>query len=94
MDDIAIEHEVDGHRFVARAPEGDAELRYRYARSGALVLVHTGVPPSLEGHGLGARLVRTALEFARDAGLRVKPLCPFAARYIEEHPEYQPLVER
>ena len=30
----------------------------------------------------------------RAAGLKVEPLCPFIASYIERHPEYADLVAR
>jgi predicted GNAT family acetyltransferase len=34
------------------------------------------------------------LDDARRQGLRVLPLCPFIAHYVEQHPEYQELVRR
>src|SRR5512138_2381445 len=58
-----------------------------------LRLVHTEVPPAARGKGHGDRLARAALEYARREGLRVSPLCPFVAKYIERHPEYKPLVD-
>ena len=47
---------------------------------------------SCEGRGCGSRLAAAALEDARREGLDVVPLCPFIARYIERHPEYEQLV--
>jgi uncharacterized protein len=37
-------------------------------------------------------LARFALDDARARGLRVRPDCPFVARFIRAHPEYQDLV--
>lgn len=54
---------------------------------------HTEVPPPLEGKGVGARLVRFALDEARRQGYRVLPACPFVAVYIRRHPEYADLVD-
>ena len=63
-----------------------AELRYR--RDGSrLVLVHTGVPAELEGHGLGGALVRAAIDRAEQDGMTVVPLCPFARGWLERHPD-------
>jgi uncharacterized protein len=45
-----------------------------------------------EGHGLGSRLVRGALDDLRARGLALVPLCPFVADYIGRHPEYADLV--
>jgi hypothetical protein len=79
-----FEVEVDGHL---------AKLEYML-RGNRLILVHTGVPTALEGRGIGSLLVRTGLEFARDEGLKVVPICPFAQSYIERHPEYQDLAKK
>lgn len=57
-----------------------------------IVFTHTLVPPALEGHGVGSKLIRAALGSARDRGLRVVPQCPFVAAYIRKHPEYRDLV--
>jgi uncharacterized protein len=67
------------------------EIRYRLAPH-AVVLVHTEVSPSLEGRGLGARLVAGALDDIRARGLNVVPFCPFVRSYIRRHPDYGDLV--
>jgi uncharacterized protein len=59
-----IENNVAEHRFETRVGDAIAQLQYRYLNDGAMVLVHTEVPAALAGHGIGTRLVRTALEFA------------------------------
>jgi predicted GNAT family acetyltransferase len=66
-------------------------IRYR-TEPGVVVLVHTEVFPSAEGRGLGSRLVAGALDDIRARGLKVVPLCPFAAAYVRRHPEYGDLV--
>jgi uncharacterized protein len=76
----------DESRFVAEKDGAVAELVYR-KEGGRLVVVHTGVPEELEGHGLGARLVRSALDKAQREQLTLVPLCPFARRWLREHPD-------
>jgi hypothetical protein len=72
-----FEVEVDGHR---------AELVYH--RSGKrFVLVHTGVPDELEGHGIAGRLVTAAIDEAVAHDDTVVPLCPFARAWLERHPD-------
>ncbi len=66
-------------------------VTYRMRR-GVMVLVHTEVRSDFEGHGVGGRLAAVALDQARARGLKVKPLCPFIADYIERHPELSDLV--
>lgn len=73
-------------RFLHATDGLEAELVYR-AEDGRLVLVHTGVPDELGGRGLGGRLVRAALARAARTGEVVAPWCPFARRWLEEHPD-------
>ena len=59
---------------------------------GRIAFVHTEVYESYEGLGLGSRLARAALNDARARGLKVMPLCPFIAGFIERHlDEYRDL---
>ncbi|MFI7421858.1 GNAT family N-acetyltransferase [Nonomuraea sp. NPDC049684] len=54
-----------------------------------VVFTHTEVLPAYEGQGLASRLVEYALRTSVDTGLRIVPLCPYVARYIERHPEFK-----
>ncbi|MFD9704593.1 GNAT family N-acetyltransferase [Lentzea sp. NPDC059081] len=66
-------------------------LEYRDV-SGVLALVHTEVGEEYGGQGLGAQLAKFALDDAQARGVKVSPLCPFVAKYIEKHPEYRVTV--
>jgi predicted GNAT family acetyltransferase len=57
-----------------------------------LVLPHTVTPPALEGRGIGSALAKAALGYARLNHLKVKPLCPFMAGYIQKHREWADVV--
>jgi predicted GNAT family acetyltransferase len=74
------------NRFVVEADGAVAELLYR-AQGDRLYLIHTEVPEALGGRGLGGRLVRAALERAEREHLTVVPWCPFARRWLKEHPD-------
>ncbi|MDT0549379.1 MULTISPECIES: GNAT family N-acetyltransferase [Streptomyces] len=79
------EARVDGASKVAGVAE--------YIRTTELVaFVHTEVETEHEGAGVGSALVRTALDEARAANLRVLATCPFFAGWISRHPEYQDLL--
>jgi predicted GNAT family acetyltransferase len=69
------------------------EILYRLAPD-HVVLLHTEVLPSLEGNGLGARLVAGALDDIRARRLHVIPFCPFVRSYIRRHPDYTDLIAR
>ena len=64
-----------------------------YQREGdRLVFPHTEVRASLRGQGMGARLVRAALDDVRSHGDRVVARCWFVAQFIDDNPEYQDLL--
>jgi predicted GNAT family acetyltransferase len=72
------------NRFEAHVGGKTAFLVYR-RMPGRLVLVHTEVPTEFEGHGIGSKLVRAGIEFAREHALTVVPVCPFVIDYIRRH---------
>ncbi len=74
---------VDGHR---------AELTYR-SHGNRLFLVHTEVPHTLEGRGIGGDLVRAAVEHAATRGLTLVPYCPFARGWLARHADIAARVE-
>jgi predicted GNAT family acetyltransferase len=64
-----------------------------YKRDGkTLTIMHTEVPPALNGRGIGSALARGLLDIARAQGMKVVPLCHFIATYIAKHPEYADLL--
>ena len=85
IDAPQVRQDPDASRFVYADAGVEAELMYRL-RAGRLVLVHTSVPPELEGQGAGGRLVTAAVEYAAAQGLTVVPSCPFARSWLERHP--------
>ncbi|MFG3258449.1 GNAT family N-acetyltransferase [Streptomyces sp. NPDC048172] len=65
----------------------------QYMRSSQVVaFTHTEVDLAYEGRGVAGALARTALDAAREEGLKVVPVCTFFASYLRKHPEYQDLV--
>lgn len=64
----------------------EAELTYKID-DGRLILTHTGVPDHLSGQGIGSRLVEAAVAKAGREGLTIVPRCPYAARWLRDHPD-------
>ena len=84
-DDAPVVDDAAESRYVLRGGDGEAELVY-LIDGDRMVLVHTGVPDEWGGHGIGGRLVRAALARAAANELTVVPLCPFARRWLQDHP--------
>jgi uncharacterized protein len=74
------EHE----RFVLEWHGATAFLEYE-VDDGRLLLIHTEVPQSLVGRGIGGRLVHAGVDRAGQDGLTVVPWCPFARRWLRDH---------
>jgi predicted GNAT family acetyltransferase len=89
-DTVAVRHEPQRSRFVVDLPDGQAELLYGEFAEDVLDLQHTEVPPSGRGRGVGDALVRAALSYARERGVRVMATCPFVQAWLRRHPDERP----
>ena len=85
-----ILHEVPEQRFVTQVEGHAARLDY-IEDEGRLTITHTIVPPEIGGRGIAGELVRAALAYARDAGLKVDPQCSYADAWMRRHPEFDVL---
>lgn len=91
LDQVNVSHNEAAQRFEAAVGGFLAVAEYR--REGRrIIFTHTEVPPELRGQGLAAKLVRTALDYARDAGLTVVPLCWYVDSFIRRNSEYRSLL--
>jgi uncharacterized protein len=61
-------------------------------RAGRMTFLHTEVDPGLRGEGLAEQLVRGALDDVRKRSESIVARCPYVARFVSEHPEYQDLL--
>ena len=86
--ELQVIHLPEQNRFEIRVDSLVAELTYSL-RGDTILFLHTGVPSELEGQGVGAKLAKAGLEYARANGLRIKSLCSFVSAYLKRHPEYQ-----
>ncbi len=74
------------NRFVVQLDGMEAELLYRVSGD-HLFLIHTEVPEALGGRGIAGQLVRAAVRRAESDRLTIVPWCPFARRWLKEHPD-------
>lgn len=87
-----VEHQEEASRFVARVPEGLAELRYSMTSPRVMDIESTYVPAAARGRGIGAALVERALEHARVEGFDVIPSCWYVKTWVDGHPEFADLL--
>jgi len=96
MSDETTTGEVRNNRDAGRFEievDGQLAVSNYIMRGNTIYFTHTEVPASMEGHGVGNKLARASLDYARANKLRVVPRCPFIAAFIKRHTEYQDLVD-
>jgi uncharacterized protein len=82
----AVVNNPEKRQFEIHLGQEMALLAYRQ-RPGQIELMHTEVPRSQRGKGVGEALVRFALDFARQSQLEVIPTCRFVQAYLSRHPD-------
>lgn len=65
-----------------------ATMTYRFTAPNRLTIDHTVVNPGNEGKGLGKQLVQAGVDFAREHGYKIEPLCPYAKSVFDKTPDY------
>ena len=100
-EDYKLIDNEEKHRYEFQIDGKIAEIDYIKSSNGEIYLerirvylVHTEVPASLGGKGVGSQLAEKALADIERQGLRLVPLCPFVAGYIHKHPEWKRIVMR
>lgn len=78
--------EEEGQYFIEENGEILAQMEFRL-RQGRLIIVHTVVEKAYEGKGYGKMLVEKAVSDARAGKYAIVPVCKFARKYFDTHPE-------
>ncbi len=76
-----IQHQETAHRgvfYIEQDGKRIAELTYARASDALIVVDHTEVEPGLRGQGVARALLVTAVNWARENHIKVKPTCSFA----------------
>lgn len=87
---INIEHHSNEGIFIARE-EGKEIGNLEYEREGRVMTI-THTRSFALGRGLGRRLVAAAIDYAREQGMKIVPLCSFAKALMEKIDEYRDLM--
>lgn len=87
---MEVIHEKENNRFVISINGLESFVEYSVYEN-ALDLYHTYTPPELRGKGLAEKVVRAAIEYAKENNLKVIPSCSYVAVFLQRHPEYSEL---
>jgi predicted GNAT family acetyltransferase len=90
--DVQTSRDDAGSRYEGRV-DGEVVTVLAYVRRGdVLDLTHTATEPAFRNQGLASAVTAAALADVRSRGEKVRPSCPFAVAFLDEHPEYGDLV--
>ncbi len=81
----------DRSRFELAKGEHVAFATYRRG-DGVLAIMHVEAPVPLRGTGAAGELMRGVAEIARAEGLKVAPLCGYAAAWLRRHKEHHDVL--
>jgi len=79
--------------FILQEDEKQAgKMTYSILGSKKIIIDHTEVAEPYKNTGSGRKLVEHGVAWARENGIKVLPLCPFAKNIIERDPALQDVL--
>jgi predicted GNAT family acetyltransferase len=90
-DEQQLKVNAESHRLELEIKGSTAFIEYKLLHD-RLLLIHTEVPPALEGKGAAGAIVQKALQFAKDNNYKIVPICPFVRSYLERHKEWNDII--
>ncbi|WP_310831375.1 GNAT family N-acetyltransferase [Paenibacillus pedocola] len=90
-----VDHQPANKRFLIR-DNGTAAAVMTYVISSPelYIIDHTLVENAYRGQGLGDKLLKAMVEYARENGIKIIPLCPFAKGRFERISEYADVLNK
>lgn len=92
---VVLDTDDGGELVISQQGEPLGELAWRHAEvAGAPVMdiLHTRVDDRLQGQGWARRLVRKAVELARQKGVTILPRCPYAREVLRKDETLQDIL--
>ena len=93
MSDVDVRDNPAQKRYELRIGDDVAGFAAYRVRDGVTIVTHSEINRRYRGQGLGNQLAQGALDLLRAQGARVYPACPFFAKYVSEHHEYDDIIE-
>ncbi|WP_445714879.1 GNAT family N-acetyltransferase [Flavobacterium sp.] len=85
-------NENKGAFYIEVNEKQEAMMTFVFAGEDKIIIDHTEVNSGNEGKGFGKKMVNKAVEFAREKGIKILPLCPFAKSVFDKTPEFNDVL--
>ena len=90
---IALEHnEKKGFFYIEIDGKVEAKMTFVFAGEQQIIIDHTEVSPGNNGKGFGKKMVEKAVEFSRERGIKILPLCPFAKHIFDKDNSFNDVI--
>lgn len=64
-----------------------------YRKQGNVIhILHVEAPPALRGKGAAGTFMKAMMDDLREDGMKVAPVCGYAASWIQKHKEYHDML--
>jgi len=91
--EVTVSRATEHDRYEITVDGQAAGLAAYVDRGKQRIFHHTEIGDDFGGRGLGSVLIGRALAETREAGMRIVPVCPFVAKYLEKHHEMDDVVD-
>jgi predicted GNAT family acetyltransferase len=92
MEILQVDNGIKGKFYILENNIQEAEMTYTWVGTERFIIDHTEVSEVLKGKSAGKQMVLQAVAFAREKGLKIIPLCPFANSVFQKTPEIKDVL--
>lgn len=92
---MEIEHFDDSKKGHFKALDNGSQagiMTYVWAGEGKIIIDHTEADPQYKGQGVGMKMLNDAVAYARENGVKIIPLCPFAKKMFDKNEEIRDVL--
>jgi hypothetical protein len=84
--------DTKGEFILKRDGKQAGKMTYSKLGNTKIIIDHTEVEEPFKNTGAGRALVEHGVQWARENGVKILPLCPFAKNLIERDPDLQDVL--
>lgn len=86
---MKVEHKEERKLFSIVDDDGQEAgiIEYMVGGDGELYATHTEVYPEYEGNGYASQLLDALVDYAKEKGVKLVPLCGYVIGQFKKHPE-------
>ena len=82
----------NGAFFIEIEGKQEALMTFVFAGEDKIIIDHTEVNSGNNGKGFGKKMISKAVEFAREKGVKIIPLCSFAKSVFDKTREFRDVL--